>query len=62
MTLQDVLAKADAISLGRLVYVSVNGEEPLPVRSVVLDMEEDTLIHRMVLTNVKGESYGKETN
>ena len=62
MTLQEVLAKADAISLGRLVYVSVNGEEALPVRSVVLYKDEETGIHRLVLTNVEGESYGKETN
>ena len=62
MTLQEVLERADAISLGRLVYMSVNGEEALPVRSVVLDMEEDTLIHRIVLTNMEGakDIYGKE--
>ena len=54
MTLQELIKKADTISLGRVLYVSVNGEEALPVRSVVLDMEEDTGIHRIVLTNTEG--------
>lgn len=56
MTLQEVIAKADPISLGRVVYVSVNGEEAVPVRSVIVDVDEN-LVHRIVLTNVEGENY-----
>ena len=57
MTLKELLAQADEISLGRVLYVSVNGEEALPVRSVVLDIDEETLVHRIVLTNTEGETY-----
>ena len=56
MTLQEVIAKADPISLGRQVYVSVNGEEAAPVRSVVVDTDEN-MVHRIVLTNTEGENY-----
>ena len=57
MTLQELISKADAISLGRVLYVSVNGEEALPVRTVMLDIDEETLVHRIVLTNTEGETY-----
>ena len=57
MTLQDLMSKADAISLGRVLYASVNGEEALPVRTVLLDIDEETLVPRIVLTNTEGETY-----
>jgi len=57
MTLQEVIAKADPISLGRVVYVSINGEEAVPVRSVAVDVDEN-LVHRIILTNTEGENNG----
>ena len=57
MTLQEVIAKADPISLGRVVYVSINGEEAVPVRSVIVDVDEN-LVHRIILTNTEGENNG----
>lgn len=57
MTLQEVIARADPISLGRIVYVSINGEEAVPVRSVVVDVDEN-LVHRIILTNTEGENNG----
>jgi len=57
MTLQDLLAKADAISLGRVLLISVNGEEAVPLRGVVLDVDECG-VHRMVLTNEEDPNYG----
>jgi hypothetical protein len=57
MTLQDLVGKADAVSLGRVLYVSVNGEEAVPVRGVVLDVDECG-VHRMVLTNEEDPNYG----
>lgn len=57
MTLQELIARADAISLGRVLYMSVNGEEAVPVRDVVLDMDEGTGVHRIVLTNTEGETH-----
>ena len=57
MTLQDLIAKADAISLGRVLFISVNGEEAQPVRSAVIDVDDDTNVHRIVLTNTEGENY-----
>ena len=55
MTLQDLMSRADAISLGRVLYLSVNGEEAIPVRNVVMDMDEESLVHRIVLTNMEGD-------
>ena len=55
MTLQDVISQADAIALGRVLYLSINGDEAVPVRDVVLDMDEETLVHRIVLTNTEVE-------
>ena len=52
-----MLAKTDDISLGRMLYISVNGEEAVPVRGVVLDMDEETGTHRIVLTNTEGETH-----
>lgn len=57
MTLQEVIAKADPISLGRVVYVSVNGEKAVPVRSVAVDVDKN-LVHRIILTNTEGENNG----
>jgi len=57
MTLQEVIAKADPISLGRVVYVSINGEEAVPVRSVAVDVDEN-LVHRIILTNTERENNG----
>lgn len=57
MTLQDLLGKADAISLGRVLYVSVNGEEAIPVRGISLDVDECG-VQRIVLTNEEGPYYG----
>lgn len=57
MTLQDLLEKADAISLSRVLYVSVNGEEAIPVRGVSLDMDECGVC-RIILTNEEGPYYG----
>ena len=57
MTLKEVIARADPISLGRVVYVSVNGEKAVPVRSVTVDVDEN-LVHRIILTNTEGENNG----
>jgi hypothetical protein len=57
MTLQELLGKADAIALGRVLYVSVNGEEAIPVRGVSLDVDECG-VQRIVLTNEEGPYYG----
>jgi hypothetical protein len=39
MTLKELLAQADELSLGRVLYVSVNGEEAIPARGAALDTE-----------------------
>lgn len=35
------------------VYISVNGEEAMPVRSVIVDVDEETGAKRLILTNME---------